>query len=108
MIRQRNFSRSWIAAASHQSHAGSRVMRRAKRSLSPLLYAKPPLTDGSHCRCFQCFVFIHDGQNTGQTTGEHGFAGARRAYHQQTVSSGGRHFQGTFGVVLTAHLVEVV
>ena len=43
----------------------------------------------------------------GHAVGEHGFAGAGRADHQQVVTSGGGDFECALGVVLAADLREV-
>jgi hypothetical protein len=46
----------------------------------------------------------HDG---GDAFGEHGFAGAGRADHEQVVATGHGDFQGAFGVVLAFDIGEV-
>ncbi len=48
------------------------------------------------------------GQNGGHPPGEHGFAAAGRADHQQIVTAGRGHLEGALGVLLPAYLGEIV
>ena len=43
----------------------------------------------------------------GNALGEHGFAGAGRADHQDVVTAGSGDFEGTLGGLLAAHVGEV-
>ena len=46
-------------------------------------------------------------QDAGQAGGEHGFAGPRRAHHEEVVPPGGSDFKGAFGALLPLHFAEV-
>ena len=94
------------APAHHRRHTGG-VMGRAERALAADA-ARIELTGkGRDHRHFERFFRLKRGQDAGQALGEHGFAGARRARHQEIVGAGRRDFEGALGCFLTLDVGEV-
>src|ERR1035437_7511999 len=56
---------------------------------------------------FQSLFKGERGEDGGQALGQHGFAGAGRADHENVVAAGGGYFEGALGRLLAAHVFEV-
>ncbi len=61
---------------------------------------------GDH-RDGQRLARIERRQDAGQALGEHRFAGAGRADHQQVVAAGRRHFERSLGGLLAFYVFEI-
>ncbi len=84
------------------------MVRRAERSLRD--QARAGIEHAGHgvnLGGFERFFKRERGKDGGQPLGQHGFARAGRADHQNVVAAGGGHFEGALGGLLAAHIAEV-
>ena len=100
-MRETHLTGAWPPAATNESGGGDGVMRRAERTCGcgaggHQLRAQQS-GHGVNSEYFECLLFIEWRQNAGQSTGKHGFAGARWADQQQVVRTGRRDFEGAHG-----------
>ena len=95
-----------VAAARNRRRAGGMV-RLAERRAGD----EPPLlqhaSDGMHHAHLQRLARREVRQQPGQARGEHRFAAAGRADHQQIMPAGGRHLERAAGGFHAAHIGEV-
>ena len=63
--------------------------------------------DGVDLGGFEGFLEAQRREDRGEALGEHGFAGAGRADHEDVVATGGGDFEGALGDVLAADVAEV-
>ena len=84
MMCQRDLARPWWGTAAHQRHRRSRVVRTADRSLSPATGIKMP-RQAEHGRGLQGFLGCKFWQQADKALGQHRFAAAGRAHHQDRV-----------------------
>ncbi|MCY1182434.1 hypothetical protein D9M73_229930 [compost metagenome] len=94
------------AAATYQRRRGSGVVRMSERSLRPAAerYVAGYRLNRRH---LQGLAFIQRRQEAGQTAGEQGFAGARRAAEQQIVRPGGSDQQRALGCLLALDFIQI-
>ena len=108
VVGQRDFAGAGNDAAADQAGVGDGVVRRAEGPLRDQARAgiEHP-GHGVNLGGFERFFKGERGKDGGQPLGQHGFAGAGRADHQNVVAAGGGHFQGALGGLLAAHIAEV-
>ena len=95
-------------AASRQGGGTHTVMRAAEGPLPDQPGACPYQTRHRiDSGCFQRFLIAQRRQNPRQAFGQHTFSGARRAHHQQVVSTGSGDLHGAAGLGLTPHVTEI-
>ncbi len=104
---ERDFARPHAqAAADQRRHAGGMV-RRAERPAIGQCAAFDLVGDGSDHRHFEQLGRRQRRQDRRQPRGEHGFAGAGRADHQQVMAAGGRDFERALGALLALDVSEI-
>ena len=107
IMRERDFAGPRAqAAAGQRRHAGG-MMRRAKGAPVGQRAILDFTGDGGDHRHFQQFGGGERGKNRGQARGEHGFARAGRAVHQQVVAARGGNFQRAFGAFLPLDVSKI-
>ncbi len=96
------------AAAADQRHGRSAVVRRPKGGPDRKAVPEQLQTSGRvDLRHFEGICLGKRRQYTGQTPGQHGFACAGRAHHQEVVPASGGDFQGLAPERLTADLCQI-
>ena len=106
MMCERYFAGARYAAATDERDGGCRVMRCTERPDFPLCRTECAGngTDGSR---FHGFLFRHGRQYADKTGGQHRFAGAGRATHQNAVAACGGDFQRSLGLLLAFDFAEI-
>src|SRR6476620_3805177 len=82
-------------------------MRRPVWPLAPSRNIEAAAADGLDGRGSKRFLFGHGRQDSGQTQGEHCLTRARRADHEDAVTSGGRNLQSALGTRLAPYLRHI-
>ena len=96
-----------MRAAADQRDARSGVVRRPVRAPSPVAGVERLARDRAHRAGFDGLGVGHWRQDAGQARGQHGFASAGRADHQQVMAAGRGDFQRAPRMQLAAHVGEV-
>src|SRR5271157_4212790 len=108
VVSQRDLAGSGDDAAADQSGVGDGVMRRAEGALGDeALCGVEDAGDGVNLGGFQRLIEGERGEDGGQALGQHGFARAGRADHENVMAAGGGHLEGALGRLLAAHVLEV-
>ena len=107
-MRQRHFTRSRLAATTHECRAGGRVVRGPEGSATPLAGIQAPRTNRGDGGRLQRIGFAHGRKNARQAGRQHGLAGAGRTHQQQIVTASRRHLQGPFCAGLATDVGEIV
>ena len=107
MVRQGHFAGTRQATATHEADTADRVVRGPEGS-RPEKTGFAQETRGAVDAGHLDRLIEHKGrQDSGQPPREHGLAAAGRSDHEQVVTAGGRHLQGSLGVRLPLHLREI-
>jgi hypothetical protein len=106
-MRQRHLARPAAMAAAHQRRERSRVMRVAEGPLAHQLALSQQARDRMDHADFERFARIERRQQARQTRRQHRFAGARRADHQQIVSTRRRQFERALRRLLAFDVAKV-
>ena len=106
-MRQADLARLRAMPAAHQRRDAGRMMRVAEGRAADQLAAREHPRHRMHEADFQRLRRGQVGQQAGQARGEHRFAGAGRADHQQVQRAGRRDFQRALGAFLAAHLRQI-
>ena len=105
---QRDLAGAGNDAAADEAGVGDGVVRRAEGPLRDQAgRGVEHAGDGVNLGGFQSLFEGERRQDGGQALGQHGFAGAGRADHQNVVAAGGGYFEGALGRLLAAHILEV-
>lgn len=108
VVRQTDLSGHRVGAAAHQRHIADGVVRRPERPGGhQRRIAGQNAGDRVYLGGIQCFMQGEWRQDGGQATGQHGFAGARRADQDHIVAAGCGEFEGAFDIFLSAHIAEI-
>ena len=108
VVRQRDFAGARHDAAADEAGVGDGVVRRAEGALRDQARAGfENAGDGVNLGGFERFFEGERGEDRRQALGEHGFAGAGRADHENVVAAGRGHFKSALGGLLAAHIAEV-
>jgi hypothetical protein len=83
-------------------------MRRTEGPFAPVLGLEAIGRERLHRRGFKRFIVTHGRQQSRQSPGEHGFAGAGGTDHQQTVAPSSSDFECAPRKRLTPYLGQIV
>ncbi len=108
VVRERDFAGTRNDAAADQAGVGDGVVRRTERALgNEAGRGIEHSGDGVDLGGLERFFKGERSEDRGQALGEHGFAGAGRADHEDVVAAGGGDFESALGGLLAAHIFEV-
>ena len=108
VVSEGNFAGPRNHAAADQAGVGDGVVRRAKRPRAHQAGGGIEHTrDAVNFGGLQCLFESKGRKDRRHALGQHGFAGAGRADHQNVVTAGRGHFQRALGGLLSAHIFEV-
>ena len=106
-VGERHLAGSGAQAAADQGRHAGRMMGAAERAFAAELAAGQLAGDRGDLADLEQFHRLQRRQDRRQARGEHGFARAGWADHQQVVAAGGRHFQRALGAFLALDVGEV-
>ena len=105
---ERDFAGAGDDAAADEAGVGDGVVRRAEGAVrDEAAVGIEHAGDGVDLGGLEGFFEAQRREDGRQALGEHGFAGAGRADHQDVVASGGGDFERALGDVLAANVFEV-
>ncbi len=104
---QADLARPGLDPAPNQTGVGDGVVGRPEGTDADRAAVGQEAGHAVDLRHFQDLLERRTGQDRGQAPGEHGLAGARRADHQDVMSAGRGHFQGSLDVRLAFDLPEI-
>ncbi len=108
VVGQRDLAGPGDDAAADQPGVGDGVVGRAEGALGDEARSGVEHAgDGVNLGGLQSLFEGERGEDGGQALGQHGFAGAGRADHQNVVAAGRGHFERALGRLLAAHVLEV-
>ena len=108
VVRERDLAGARHDAAADEAGVGDGVVRRAEGPLRDQAGAGiEHAGDGVNLGGLERFVEGERGEDRRQALGQHGFAGAGRADHENVVAAGRGHFERALGGLLAAHIAEV-
>src|SRR5215471_7802600 len=107
-MRETYFTRIWKRAAAEQTNIADGVMRRPERSdRYKGLLSVEQTGDAMDLGGLDRLVERKRRNDCWDAFGQHGFARARRADHQDVVTTGDSHFDRTLYVSLPFHVTEI-
>ena len=108
VVGERDFAGAGNGAAADEAGVGDGVVRGAEGALGDESgFGVEDAGDGMDLGGLEGFVEAERREDRGEPAGEHGFAGAGRADHQDVVAAGGGDFEGALGGLLAADVGEV-
>jgi hypothetical protein len=108
VVGEGDFAGAGNGAAADEARVGDGVVRGAERPLgNESGFGVEDTGDGVDLGGLEGFVESEGREDRGETAGEHGFAGAGRADHQNVVTTGGGDLEGALGGLLAANVGEV-
>ena len=108
VVGEGDFAGAGDHAAADEAGVGDGVVGRAEGAMGDeAVVAVEDAGDGVDLGGLEGFFEAQRREDGGQALGEHGFAGAGRADHEDVVATGGGDFESALGYVLAADVAEV-